>query len=190
MEYAYEVFLSYKNHHVTNPWVIKFEEKLSYWLTQELGGEEPRIFFDRHTIETGTIWPNELRDGIKKSKCLLCIWTPQYFRSKWCLSEWQSFEKREQLAQGSKLILPLKFHDGEHYPEQAQLRQILDVSNYTNTNSAFWETAKAIELEDKIKDLCKDLARAINSAPAYDVNFPLWIEKDDPEPPTSTRQKL
>ena len=60
MAYQYDIFLSYKNHHVTNPWVVKFEEKLKYWLTQELGGNEPRIFFDKESIDIGTIWPNEL----------------------------------------------------------------------------------------------------------------------------------
>jgi hypothetical protein len=197
MSYKHNVFLSYKNHDVTNFWVTKFVEKLSYWLTQELGGDPALVFFDKDIIETGEQWPQRLKDGIKTSKCLVGIWTPEYFRSKWCLSEWRSFEERERILREEgiqqlthPLIRPLRFHDGEHYPGQAQERQLLDVTNYTSTNMAFWETAKAIELEDKIKDLCKGLAETIRFAPEFNPDFPLCIIEDDPEPPANTRQKL
>ncbi|RKR05591.1 TIR domain-containing protein [Flavobacterium sp. 90] len=193
MAYQYDVFISYKNHHVTNTWVIKFEEKLKYWLTQELGGNKPKIFFDKDTIETGNIWPNTLKNGVKTSKCLLCIWTPEYFRSKWCLSEWLSFEERTTYLNNSthQIILPIRFHDGEHYPAQAKLRQCTDVTNYSNTNNAFWETQKAMELEDTIKDLCKTLAVAIQAVPDFNDNFPIIeIDDENPNPPQANRYKL
>lgn len=193
MAYQYDVFISYKNHHVTNPWVTKFEEKLRYWLTQELGGNEPEIFFDKESIETGSVWPKRLKDSVKASKCLLCIWTPEYFRSKWCLSEWLSFEERIIYLENTPqpIILPICFHDGEHYPEQAKQRQSFDVRNYSNTNNAFWETQKAIELEDRIKDLCRELAVAIRAVPDYNENFPIIvIDDENPNPPQANRLKL
>lgn len=191
MAYQYDIFLSYKNHHVTNPWVVKFEEKLKYWLTQELGGNEPRIFFDKESIDIGTIWPNELKDNLKVSKCLLCIWTPEYFRSKWCLSEWKSFEERERATNRNKLIHPVQFADGEHYPVEAQNRQTLDVRKYNATMEAFWQTVKAVELEEKIQLLASNLAKAIKAVPDYSEGFPIVIIDDEnPNPPTGDRLKL
>ena len=193
MEYLYDVFISYKNHNVTNPWVTKFEEKLKYWLTQEIGGEEARIFFDKETIEIGSLWPDTLRKGLKLSKCLLCIWTPEYFRSKWCRTEWRSFEARDKqfnLNATYSLIYPIRFADGEHYPQAAKDRQALDVRNFNATLDAFWQTAKAVELEDQIKILAKKLALAIGDVPDYDDNFPIVEINDNPTPPSNNRLML
>lgn len=191
MPYRYDIFLSYKNHHVTNLWVVKFEENLKYWLTQELGGDEPRIFFDKETIDFGTIWPNELKYGLKVSKCLLCIWTPEYFRSRWCLSEWKSFEERERITNRDRLIHAVQFADGEHYPLEAKNRQALDVRDYNATMEAFWHSLNAVELERRIKSLAVSLAKAIKSVPDYDDGFPIIeIDENDPNPPSAERLKL
>jgi hypothetical protein len=49
------------------------------------------------------------------------------------------------------LIAPLRFHDGEHFPLEAQAVQQMDVSPYTSTLQAFWTSPKALELEDSLK---------------------------------------
>ena len=190
MQYEYDFFLSYKNNSVTNDWVSKFVEKLEYWLTQELEGKPPKCFFDKDSIETGNRWPQKLQDGLKTSKCLICIWTPEYFRSKWCLSEWKSFLEREKQMDGAELIIPIRFHDGESFPKEAQERQSLDVRDYNITIPAFWNAEKAIELEVKIKNLSKDVSKIINSAPAFQANFPVIIHTNQPTKPGSTNLRL
>jgi TIR domain len=193
MAYQYDVFISYKNHHVTNHWVIKFEERLSYWLTQSMGGYKPNIFFDKDTIEIGSIWPNKLRNGLKFSKIILCIWTPEYFNSKWCLSEWHSFEERERqfnLNAAYSLVYPIQFADGIYYPDAAQRRQPFDVRDFNATMEAFWLTPKAIELEYKIQDFAEILALGIREAPNYDENFPIIEINENPLPPNNNTNRL
>ena len=190
MAYEYDFFLSYKNNNVTNYWVSKFVENLEYWLTQELGGKPPRFFFDKESIETGSKWPSKLQEGIKTSKCLICIWTPEYFRSKWCLSEWESFMEREKQKDGAELIIPVRFHDGESFPIEAQNRQSLDVRDFNYTVKSFWDGEKAEGLEDLIKKLSLDISRVIKSAPIFEPNFPIIIHQEEPDAPYPTSLRL
>jgi hypothetical protein len=90
------------------------------------------------------------------------------------MSEWLSFRERERVANlPDGLIAPIKFHDGEHFPPEAQKRQWVDVSKYAFTFPAFWETERALELEDLLKDLAKDVSRMIANAPAFRPNWPV-----------------
>jgi hypothetical protein len=49
------------------------------------------------------------------------------------------------------LIAPIRFHDGEHFPQEAQEVQSTDVAPYTYTVPAFWASQRALELEDRLK---------------------------------------
>lgn len=174
-DYEYDVFLSYKQHHVVIDWVKRFKEKFSFWLIQELGGQKPRIFFDKDSIEAGTKWPDKLKLGVKHSKCILCIWTPEYFQSSWCISEWTSFEAREKMLgiDSETIILPVQFCDGEHNPELAKVRQFHDVRDFAYTAEGFWKSEKVIELEDIIKEIAKTCAKMIKNAPPFRDDFPI-----------------
>jgi hypothetical protein len=96
-------------------------KRLQFWLMQELGGREPKLFVDEDNIETGDRWPDSLRDALKASRCMVCVWSPSYFQSSWCVSEWRRFLARERRLNlhSHGLIAPLRFHDGEHFPEEA-----------------------------------------------------------------------
>ncbi len=188
-DYEYEVFLSYKHHKLILPWIEGIEERLVFWLTQELGGEEPRVFFAPETIEAGANWPEALRSGLRQSKCLVAIWSPAYFRSKWCVSEWKSFQKRESeegLIDG--LILPIKFHDGEMFPDDAKARQAFDLSQYTSTTKAFWDTARADELDQRIRIFSAGLAKAVIGSPAFNPDWPIVEAEPSGEPIVNLRK--
>lgn len=150
-DYRYDVFFSYKRHSLTLDWVRAVVPRLRYWLTEELGGRrEAEIFFDESCIEAGDRWPDALRAALGLSRCMVGVWAPSYFHSRWCLSEWRSFLERERLTERNTrgLIAPLRFHDGEHFPEEARTVQWVDVAPYTSTLPAFWNSAKALEFED------------------------------------------
>lgn len=188
--YRYDVFVSYKREpsekRLVTPWLRKVLDRIEYWLRQELGGEGPRIFFDEDSIEVGDDWPEEIRAALLTAKCLLPIWSPEYFRSTWCIAEWKSFLTREKLlaARGracSRLIVPIKFHDGHWFPPEAARVQQLDLSRYTATTDAFWESQRADELDQLIIKFAPMLAGAVAKAPPYEGNWPLDL--GDPEPP-------
>ncbi len=170
------------------PWVEEVQAQIAYWLEQELGGVEAKIFFDKDTIETGANWPDVLRNSVKKSRCMVGIWSPAYFQSKWCVAEWQSFYQRQLSLtnHAHNIILPMRFHDGEKFPGEAKKIQSIDVRKYTFISPSFWETKKAVELEDLIKQLCCNIAKSVENAPAYNPSWPT----PEPDPPSPSRVEL
>jgi hypothetical protein len=174
-DYVYDVFFSYKRHDLTRNWTRKVRDLFSYWLIQELGKPDSRMFFDEDSIETGQAWPLALSEALKHSRCMVSVWSPLYFRSPWCLTEWRSFLERERVANLPRygLIAPMRFHDGEQYPDEAKNVQCVDVTQYAITLPAFWDTTPAIELENQLKNLAIDVARMITEAPTFQPNWPI-----------------
>ena len=181
-DYAYDVFFSYKRHSLTLDWTRNVYRRLDFWLSEELN-RPARLFVDETSIDTGDRWPESLRQALKLSRCMACVWSPSYFQSNWCVSEWQSFRERERRLnlQSHGLIAPLKFHDGEHFPLEAREVEWIDVEPYNSTLPAFWTTVRAIELEDKLKEYAHSLARIVNRSPIFTADWPVVDEQ--PLPP-------
>ena len=103
------------------------------------------------------------------------VWSPSYFQSDWCFSEWTSFREREKrldmLSHG--LIAPLRFHDGEHFPQDARIVEWADVAPYTYTVPAFWTSQRALELEDVLKAFAVSVARIVRAAPPFQTDWPI-----------------
>jgi len=185
MSYEYDVFFSYKRDPESIFWHRRVRDLLRHWLTQSLGGSKARIFMDEDSIDTGDRWKAELINGLQHSKCLVPVWSPEYFHSKWCLSEWKAFRDRESLLQIEQggLIVPIKYCDGEHFPPEAQDIQMHDFSEYTSAVPAFWDTRGAVELDGKIRSFAEQLAKKINCAPAFAPGWPAEQVMDVPVPP-------
>lgn len=189
--YRYDVFVSYKREALVTPWLRELLIRVKFWLCQELSDNDVTFFFDEESIDVGEDWPNEIQDALLSAKCLLPIWLPTYFHSTWCLSEWKSFLLREKLIASTsrkspRLIVPIKFWDGDSFPKEAQRVQQLDLSDYSGTIAGFWETRRADEVEQLIKKFAPMLARAVANAPPYDPNWPVEIGIPD-GPPTGGR---
>jgi len=71
------------------------------------------------------------------------------------------------------LIAPLKFHDGEHFPQEAKDVEWQDVSAYAATLPIFWNSVRAIELDDILKAFAGSVAAIIQSAPAFRSDWPV-----------------
>jgi hypothetical protein len=179
--YRYDVFVSYKresaNKRLVTPWLREVLDRIEYWLRQEMGGQTVSIFFDEESIEIGSDWPGEIRDALLSAKCLLPVWSPEYFRSRWCIAEWKSFLAREELISSMtqrpcRLTAPIKFHDGTWFPPEAQRVQQLDLSPYAATTQAFWASPRAEELDQRIMRFAPALARVVSGAPPYEVGWP------------------
>lgn len=173
MSYEYDVFFSYKRDPESDGWHQRLKDKIAFWLKKENYGEAARIFFDTEDIRTGQRWKQKLADALKKSKCIVCIWSPDYFKSKYCLSEWTTFEKRGSLLK-MDLVVSAHFCDGENFPPAAKDRQSMNFEKYASTIPVFWETARADEFEQKhIRPFAKDIAAILNAQPPFQPDFPL-----------------
>jgi hypothetical protein len=145
----------------------------------DLNQAEVAVFFDTEDIKTGQRWRAKLQTALKTSRCAVCIWSPLYFKSKWCVSEWTTFERRGE-AHGLDLVIPARYHDGEYYPSAAKDRQSLDFSEYASTIPRFWDTEQAVEFERYLlRPFARDLASIIQTAPAFDPDFPIIEASDD-----------
>jgi hypothetical protein len=178
-DYEYEVFFSYKRHPQSLEWTRQVTAKLRFFLSQELNLNEVRMFVDEEEIAPGEKWPLRLQSALRRSKCLVCVWSPMYFQSDWCNSEWQSFRERERLLGLGEfgLIAPLKYHDGEHFPAEARAVQWTDISPWTSTVPAFWQSARALDLEDRLKEFAVDVANIIRRAPEFRGDWPIVASK-------------
>jgi hypothetical protein len=192
-DYVYDIFVSYKHDRrgrsLITPWLHEVVDRVEMWVGEELGGRAPMVFFDRRSIETGATWPRELRDALASARCLVPVWAPGYFRSRWCVAEWRSFLARQTLVDPRhRLIIPLTYHDGEWFPPEARDTQQLNVSKYAATTNAFWRSTRADELDEILKEFAAEVAGAVLDAPPFDPNWPVVTPPAD-EPPSSTEMR-
>jgi hypothetical protein len=197
--YRYELFVSYKrepnNKRLVTPWLRRVLDRVEYWVRLEMGGVPIRVFFDEESIEVGSDWPDEIREALLSAKCLMPIWSPEYFQSTWCVAEWKSFVMRENLIASNarpacRLIIPIKFHDGSWFPNEAQRVQQLDLSPYTATTEAFWYSQRADELDQLIKAFAPKVARMISQAPPFEAGWPVDLAEPNRPPKGAEMARL
>jgi hypothetical protein len=97
-------------------------------------------FFDESSIETGTVWRNELAEALKITPVAVTLYSPFYFNSSWCGKEFQVFLNRAAATPiapqvpigivpvlwsiGTKLpasVQAIQFKHGSFPPEYAQV---------------------------------------------------------------------
>ena len=184
MAYDFDIFLSYRRASPENPspvqdWVKNhFFPKLQQWLPQALG-RPATVFIDFDRIETGTNWPLALQKGIKHSRCLLSVWSPDYFWSKWCVAEWESMRQREQavgrrsLHDPRGLVFPVIFSDGVSFPPTADQTMGRKFHGLNYPEPVFAQTPKYVEFVQAVQDLTNDLVPLIDDAPAWCADWPV-----------------
>src|SRR5262245_22805354 len=114
MDYTYDVFISYRRSRNRSEWLIDhflpiFDEYLRNEIIEQCARSPRKIFFDQAEInpalrqfedtsgiEPGVQWRTALGVAIQQSCCMVGVWSPDYFYSKWCLAEWESFRMREK----------------------------------------------------------------------------------------------
>jgi hypothetical protein len=181
--YQWEVFISYRRKSIVEGWLPNFLHLLEQWLTEELvalgwappqPGAPARIFTDSK-IPAGANWKSALREAVRTSRCAVTIWLPTYFQSAWCVAEWASFRGR-----ANELVVPIRFHDGTSFPQEARVAQMFDFENYTSSSPAFRNTAKYVEFEEKVQEFARRLAQVVMAAPPFpNPQFPPnWVSPE------------
>lgn len=181
-DYRYDVFVSYRRSPLMLSWVTGVVDRMTEWASNALGGPDISVFFDTAAITPGDDWPTRLQEGVRDSRALLAIWCPRYFQSAYCVGEFMSFVHRASEYGSGQLVVPITYHDGEHFPDEAKRIQQFDASDFAGTTGGFWNSPRADELDQKLIPLAAELARAVERAPDYDPDFPIRLE--DPWPAT------
>lgn len=172
MTYKYDVFISYSRDFPFGDWVQDpFYPLFKGYLKGALW-REPEIFID-NDIQSGDIWNQKLKDALAYSRCLVGIWSSNYFQSEWCKSEcivmlnrWQRIN--HELKDKTKgLVVPVSVHDGDSFPSYAKKVQYKDWKLFARLGDGFKKTERWIEFQDQISAWTEDVARAINNAPPW-----------------------
>lgn len=174
MSYRYDVFLSYRRSGPGNAgkWVRNhFHPLLVDCLGDQLAWK-PKVFFDLE-VETGSHWPNMLEDALLHSKMLVAVWSPPYFRSAWCLAEWQTMLAREQIVAPVGLVYPVVFSDKDNFPPAARARQARDLKAWSNPFPSFSESRDYDRFYHEMSDIAAELGQMLTRAPAWQANWPV-----------------
>ncbi|HZI19738.1 MAG TPA: toll/interleukin-1 receptor domain-containing protein [Pyrinomonadaceae bacterium] len=196
MPYTHDVFLSYSHDYPFGEWVVDpFLPLFKGYLTAALNrnpnplNREPVIFIDREGVRTGSTWPLRLRSALACSRCLVGVWSPNYFLSRWCKFECVVMLHRERklgyrtVVKPDGLVIPVSVHDGESFPDYARAIQIMDWGRYARVGEGFKRTEAYVEFQEKVSDFANDVAQAVKNAPPWDERWQTdeWLDEAVPE---------
>jgi hypothetical protein len=175
--YQHDLYISYRRRDPVSGWVRHhFLRLVSQWLRAELD-YEPSIHADLSEEDTTSPTAAPERHPLLYARCLLAIWSPDYFRSHSCVSELATVLDREQRT-GARLIYPVLFSDGDHLPGQlgphsldGRLRH--DLRSWNCPHPGFAEMRGGVELDREIRKLAVELSLLIRAAPPWDPDWPL-----------------
>ncbi len=177
MAYEYDVFLSYTTEHPFGTWVQEtFLPLFKPYLKNAVNGNI-NIFFDRYGISSGDEWPEKIKRALLHSKCLVAMWSPSFFNSKWCNIECAIMLHREKklgyrtIDNPSGLVIPVNVFDGDDFPAFAKRIQCLDCRNFVRVGEGFKKTERYVDFQDILITWVNSVANSIKKAPEWSAEW-------------------
>jgi len=133
-QYKYDVFIAY----------AEPDKDQASSLSERLGNAGVKVFFDQWELESSNTRSEMIKSGLKYSRKIVMIWTPDFFQCSDCLKHVLSFQKKYgDLIQKDRLLVPALFKDAV-IPESFEKYIVID----------FRETA---DFELKVRQLIETL---------------------------------
>lgn len=169
--YAYEVFLSYRRGTIHSQWLAEhfiplFKDRLREEVADRCCRDSSEMFHDETDVLPGMRIPEKVATGLKAARCLLAMVSPAYFRSPYCLAEWESFKTRGQLEHRD-LIIPAILSPGATVAAEVADTMWADLSDYTIVGEGFRKTELYVAFQREIKKLARHVAGIIAEAPDW-----------------------
>ena len=101
--FEYDIFISYA--HIDNAkfpgqdsgWIQNFYENLNLMLAKRFGRMGiVKIWWDTKKIDGSIEFDDSIKKGIEKSAIIICLHSPGYMKSPWCLKELDTFYKKAE----------------------------------------------------------------------------------------------
>jgi hypothetical protein len=182
-DYEFDVFISYRRKGNPHDWVRNhFFPRLRDCLDDHLAAE-PTLFLDEQ-MEVGSVWPDRLETALSRTKILVSVFSPQYFRSRWCLAELQTMADREKLLGHNGLIYPVLFSDSENFPSFARERSWRDLKKWNRPDLVFQQTTEWLGFHQQVETIAIDLASRLALVPKWQPDWP--SHRPDPPMPGMT----
>lgn len=191
MPYQNDVFISYKRGRINEEWLNEIFLPLFEDLLNNALPYEPKVFIDRTGLTPGVDFTGELMQNLLRSKCLVSIWSPPYFRrSEWCIREFlfmkyrQESFKLDSFTKPKTLLWPVVFRKIEPLPVAVQNIHYVDYSAYNLVGDAFKKDPIYLNFQRKLITDIEAVVDIIENAPAYDESW------DTPDGRRDLKQKL
>jgi MinD-like ATPase involved in chromosome partitioning or flagellar assembly len=177
-DYEYDLYVSYEQSSLLNDRLRPFVARLEQYIS-EMQGQNIRIFLDYREVQAGSVWQSEVANALSKSKLLLAVITPRYFRSKWAVAEWKTFEEREARMNVHPLIFPVVFYGpGKQQPEWFRSRLYFDMQHVFDQNDS-------IVIDRAIQKLAEEISWALENSPRFADGLVISPDDVDSQPPDS-----
>jgi len=91
-----DIFISYAhkdNSSVAQEWVKQFYVYLKDMLIRSTGRSDIGIWWDDKKMDGNTYFDQSIRKGLDKSAIIICLHSPSYIQSEWCIKELETFAK-------------------------------------------------------------------------------------------------
>lgn len=130
---------------------------------------------------------------------MVSIWTPRYFRSQWCMAEWQTMRDREKrLGMGTEsnpqgLVYPIKFSDGSYFDADAMNIQCKKDFAHKRLNKpyAWWrQTHEYLDFHNLVDEVAQELSEWLPRAPEWMEDWPEMTTPTMLQPARASRPVL
>lgn len=196
MTYEYEVFVSYRRAERLQPGGVVTLGEEGVWVhdvflpvfRNRLDHCFPgaRIAFDAN-LPYGIDWEPTIQRWVLRSKCLVAVWSPMYFRSRYCRTEFHSMLQRQRqrgapdggAPEPAPLVVPLAFsRSNEWFDDDAKaLQYARDLAEFSDATSPIRIEERRMAFVAALDRLCDQVRAAIGAAPDWRPDFP-WIQKE------------
>ncbi|GLZ41936.1 toll/interleukin-1 receptor domain-containing protein [Actinokineospora sp. NBRC 105648] len=189
--YEYDVFISYQREGNLIPaWVrTHLYPRLLEVLHDNLD-RDVKVFFDEK-LPGGVKVPSALRSALQRTRVLLAVCSPRYFLNEWCLAEWHSMARREEMVgmtsseQSHGLIYPVIFCDSENFPNYAHERRLQDLKTWNLPYPQFQDTVEYLGFHREVQRIAEELVDLLERVPEWRPDWP--VDTPEPGPPTTPK---
>lgn len=96
-------------------------------LVDQVRARDPaaRIFYDRRELDAGAAWQQRIFDAIDASRRVVCLFSPDYLRSRVCMEEYNIAHLRNREEDG--VLIPAYLRTATRLPSYMRLVQYVDV---------------------------------------------------------------
>jgi MinD-like ATPase involved in chromosome partitioning or flagellar assembly len=158
--YKFDLYVSYDRTAPVDAWLRTFLESLKEYVEVFLG-RDISFFQQYRELELGVDWQTETSRALASSALLLAILTPRYFRSRWCIAEWMTFEERRKRLGGEEyLIFPVGIAVRDGVPDWVLQYQWVDMTESFLRKDDF-------QMHKGARDLARPVADRLRTPPPF-----------------------
>lgn len=150
--------------------------KLRVKLEQAVGlfiAEDFRIFQDRVSVRWGDRWEDRILQSLDEAVFFIAIITPRFFKSEWCLREFDLFLQRnatlaqQNPGQSPGIILPVYYVDykpieDKNHPDRNNLVEAIHKNQYIDWRKLRHEPFSAKKVKQKLDEMALRIRDALD----------------------------